>query len=365
MFDLNQAILQWRQQMAEGGIKSREVLNELESHLRDDIEELMRSGREVQTAFHLAVVHLGTASALQKQFARSLAPRKGSRRKLLRGSCFVSAFFVVLINSWTLIEFDLRIWQRLIGFAVVLLAAAYLAVLPFLHRLISRAAYARFLGAIKILSLGTLVLPILAILTASQIIHVEFGILPLLVVWLLYIAISLTLFAVLFGEDHGLHGGSSGSISPSSGPLPIPPGQFGQVAQQSLEIARQEAARLGHHFVGTEHVLLGVLKLAGDPVRTLLRKSNVDCETVQKEIEHLVVAQTSHALAGALALTPRAKKAFRLARKAARNQPVVKAEHILLGLLLEGTGVAALALKNVGLQLGRIRQEISRGCPYP
>jgi hypothetical protein len=378
MFDLNKAIANWLRQLAAGGRMSPEVLDELESHLRDDIEQQVRCGAEPQKAFESAVRHLGPATALEKEFAKSPGARQLRRRRFVQGSCFISAVFVLLINTWTLVEFDLTAWQRVIGFSVVVLAALYLAGLPLLLSLLSRTAYAQLQAAVKMASLFTPIVPILAILTARHVIRFEFGILPTLIVWLLYAAIVMTIFACGFGRDRGWDGGSTGPISPvPRGPLPIPPGrlcppdfsiplprgnQFAPVARQSLEIAREEAWRLGHDFVGTEHLLLGVLRLANGVVAGVLQHNNVDCEAVRKEIERLVVAQTPQTSAVALPLTPRAQKALKKAGNEAKthHHPAVNVEHILLGLLLEGGGVAAQALKNLGIGIGQVRQELSR-----
>jgi hypothetical protein len=216
-----------------------------------------------------------------------------------------------------------------------------------------------------------------AILTYHHIINLEIGLVPHLVAWTLLFALSLTVFALGIGSGPGEEGGSSGSAPPfPCGPLAIPPGwpclpdfgnalpppnQFTPVARQSLEIARAEAARLGHDFIGTEHVLLGLLKLPREPLSKVLRDSHMDGETVRREIERLAIAQFATATETARPLTPRARKALRLAGREAKslNQPLINGEHILLGLLIEGSGLAAQVMRNLGIRIERIREAIA------
>jgi ATP-dependent Clp protease ATP-binding subunit ClpC len=129
-----------------------------------------------------------------------------------------------------------------------------------------------------------------------------------------------------------------------------------------LEIAREEASRLGHDFIGTEHVLLAVLRLAEGGVVNVLQNSKVDRESVRMEIERLVATQPGHTPTATLPLTPRARKALQFAASEAETlkNPLINADHILLGLLREGGGVAAQALKNLGIRLERIRAGISK-----
>jgi Clp amino terminal domain, pathogenicity island component len=379
-FKLDQALAEWRRQMAADGIKSPELLDELESHLRDDIAQQVSFGADAQRAFDSAVLRLGRARALQREFAKSGGAGKIPRRRFTQILCLTSAAFIFLINTWTLVEFDLSALERAMGLCIVVMVSVYVASVPFLGGLLSRIAHARLLGAIKILSLCSPLVPIWAILTACHAFRFEIGIIPTLIVWLLYAAIAISAFAFGFRKDRGWGGGPGGPLPPSScGPQSIPPGgpcppdfgisvppanRFAPIARQSLEIASAEAARLGHDYIGTEHVLLGVLKLAPGAVASLLQKSNVHGEAVRMEIERLVSPQPPQGSAAALPLTPRARKALRFAGKEARtlNQPLINVEHILLGLRLEGGGVAALALKNLGIRIERIREEISRAC---
>jgi hypothetical protein len=375
MFNLEEAIADWRRKMSATGIQSAEV-DELEDHLRDDIEQQILNGVDAQKAFDAAISRIGKAKMLQKEFERSSAPRKNSRQEFIEKFCFGSAAFVLLANTLTLVEFNMIAWERITGFFIVALVASYLASVPFLNRLLSPPAYMRFLKTFKVLTLLTPAFLAVGIFSTFHANNFGMGILPTLSAWLILAAIAITAFALGYRNDFGRDGGLGGPLfAPPFGPQPIPPGRscppefgisipspdkFSPSARQSLEVAREEAARLGHDFIGTEHVLLGALKQEG-AVTTILQNSNVDREAVRKEIERLVIAQPLRQSSAPSPLTPRARKALRFAGKEAkiRNQPVINLEHILLGLLLEGSGVAAMALKNLGIRTERIRAEIS------
>jgi ATP-dependent Clp protease ATP-binding subunit ClpC len=117
---------------------------------------------------------------------------------------------------------------------------------------------------------------------------------------------------------------------------------------------------LGHDFVGTEHVLLGLLKLAKGNFGHLLQRLHLDRESVQVEIERTVSAVAVHGGRTTVPFTPRACKALRLAAREAKklNQPGVSAEHIFLGLLLERSGIAGLVLRKLGVRIARTREAI-------
>src|ERR1041384_97274 len=162
MFDLEKAIAQWRRQMIAGGIKSNDDLNELEGHLRDDIDQEIRAGQVPQSAFQLALDRLGGAKELKNEFAKA------------------------------------------------------------------RRDYCQILKTLK-----------------------EF----------------------FFGVRQGK----------------LPPLELLTVgAQQALALAREEAPRLNHDFVGTEHVLLGVLKSESDIVAGVMRRLGLQSETIRAEIEKVI-----------------------------------------------------------------------------
>jgi hypothetical protein len=235
MFNLEQAISEWRRQMQAAGVKNPDVADELESHLREDVARQVQSGESEEQAFEAAVQRVGEASLLKQEFAK-LSGKKWAQLRKLKGIM-------------------------------------------------------------------------------------------------------------------------AGALDPTPSLSTFSPG-----ARWTLELARQEAPRLHHSFVGTEHVLLGLLALEDGVVPNVLKRMGVDREVLKKQIEDWVSIFPSGKITDRLPYTPRAKKSLRLAAreaKASRNASV-GAEHILLGLLLEGDGVAARVLRNLGLSSETTREEIVR-----
>ncbi|MBM3878765.1 MAG: ATP-dependent Clp protease ATP-binding subunit [Verrucomicrobia bacterium] len=131
-------------------------------------------------------------------------------------------------------------------------------------------------------------------------------------------------------------------------------------AQQVLALARKEADRFNHNFVGTEHLLLGLIKLGQGVAVNVLQKLGLELETVRMEVEKQVGTGPDQKMIGSIPYTPRVKKVLSLAAKEAKalNHTYVGTEHILLGLLREGDGVAARVLKNLDVDIEQTRQEI-------
>jgi len=131
-------------------------------------------------------------------------------------------------------------------------------------------------------------------------------------------------------------------------------------AQQVLALARKEADRFNHNYVGTEHLLLGLIKLGQGVAVNVLQKMGLDLETVRMEVEKQVGSGPETKIVGNVPYTPRVKKVLALAGKEAKalNHSYVGTEHILLGLLREGEGVAARVLKSLELDIERTRNEI-------
>jgi ATP-dependent Clp protease ATP-binding subunit ClpC len=131
-------------------------------------------------------------------------------------------------------------------------------------------------------------------------------------------------------------------------------------AQQVLALSRKEADRFNHNYVGTEHLLLGLIKLGQGVAVNVLQKMGLDLETVRLEVEKQVGSGQENKMAGNIPYTPRVKKVLALAGKEAKalQHSYVGTEHILLGLLREGEGVAAQVLKNLEVDLDRTRNEV-------
>ena len=131
-------------------------------------------------------------------------------------------------------------------------------------------------------------------------------------------------------------------------------------AQQVLALARKEAERFNHNYVGTEHLLLGLIKLGQGVAVNVLQRMGLDLERVRIEVEKHVGSHPETNMIGNIPYTPRVKKVLALAAKEAKalNHSYVGTEHILLGLLREGEGVAARVLKSLEVDPARTRNEI-------
>jgi len=244
MFNLDQAIEQWRRQLAASGISSLETLDELESHLREEVREQIAAGLNESQAFAIAVERIGEATALRGEF-----------RKL------------GLVNREFL--------RKLKGFLLGSAEAAF----PSLEN-------------------------------------------------------------------------------------------FAPNARQALELAPEEARRFKHDFVGTEHLLLSLTRVPSGVVLNVIRRLGLDSDSVRLEIEKWVSRGVANTGTAKLPFTPRAKRALQLAVDEARalNQDQIRPEHVFLGLLLEGSGVAALVLKQLGVGIERAREEVlkeARANPDP
>ncbi|MGM9988765.1 MAG: ATP-dependent protease ATP-binding subunit ClpC [Bacillaceae bacterium] len=135
-------------------------------------------------------------------------------------------------------------------------------------------------------------------------------------------------------------------------------GRFTERAQKVLALAQEEAVRIGHNNIGTEHILLGLIREGEGIAAKALMALGLGPEKIQKEVESLIgkgkeVTQTLH-------YTPRAKKVIELSMDEARKlgHSYVGTEHILLGLIREGEGVAARVLNNLGVSLNKARQQV-------
>ena len=131
-------------------------------------------------------------------------------------------------------------------------------------------------------------------------------------------------------------------------------------AQQVLALARKEADRFNHNVIGTEHLLLGLIKLGQGVAVNVLQKMGLDLETVRMEVEKQVGTGPDQKMIGNIPYTPRVKKVLDLAKREAKNlnHTYIGTEHILLGLLREGDGVAARILRSLDVDIEQTRQEI-------
>jgi len=136
--------------------------------------------------------------------------------------------------------------------------------------------------------------------------------------------------------------------------------KFTNRAKQVIKLAKKEAQRLNHNYLGTEHVLLGLLKLGQGIAVNVLRSFNLDYDTVRQEVERLVGFGPEIQVYGDPALTGKVKKVFEFANEEALNlnHNYVGTEHLLLALLRQIDGVAAQVLENLNINLKDIRKEV-------
>jgi ATP-dependent Clp protease ATP-binding subunit ClpC len=136
--------------------------------------------------------------------------------------------------------------------------------------------------------------------------------------------------------------------------------RFTDRARKVMALANQEAQRFNHEYIGTEHVLLGLVKEGSGVGANVLKNLDVDLRKVRLEVEKLVKSGPDMVTMGKLPQTPRAKKVIEYAIEEARNlnHNYVGTEHLLLGLLREQDGVAAQVLMNLGLKLDEVREEV-------
>ena len=136
--------------------------------------------------------------------------------------------------------------------------------------------------------------------------------------------------------------------------------RFTDRARKVMALANQEAQRFNHEYIGTEHILLGLVKEGSGVGANVLKNLDVDLRKVRLEVEKLVKSGPEMVTMGKLPQTPRAKKVIEYAIEEARNlnHNYVGTEHLLLGLLREHDGVAAQVLMNLGLKLEEVREEV-------
>ncbi len=136
--------------------------------------------------------------------------------------------------------------------------------------------------------------------------------------------------------------------------------RFTDRARRVMGLARQEAQRFNHEYIGTEHILLGLIQEGSGVAANVLRNLDIDLDKIRREVEKIVQSGPSMVTMGQLPFTPRAKKVLELAVEEASNlgHNYIGTEHLLLGLIRENEGVAAQVLLNLGLKLEDVREEV-------
>ena len=135
--------------------------------------------------------------------------------------------------------------------------------------------------------------------------------------------------------------------------------RFTERARKVIILAREEAIRLGHNFVGTEHLLLGLIREGDGLAVAILKKLNVNISAVKAEIEKIVSAGSEFSPAGEIPFTPQAKKVLEYAISEARSlgHNYIGTEHLLLGLIREGEGTASLVLRDFGVSVAAAKAQ--------
>jgi ATP-dependent Clp protease ATP-binding subunit ClpC len=136
--------------------------------------------------------------------------------------------------------------------------------------------------------------------------------------------------------------------------------RFTERARKVIILAKEEARRFNHDYIGTEHILLGLIREGEGVAAAVLQKMGVSLENIRLEIEKLVQPGPTTQIIGDIPFTPRAKKALELAAEEARalGHNYIGTEHLLLGLIREGEGIASQVLLNLGLDLNTVRNEV-------
>src|SRR5678816_1609716 len=137
--------------------------------------------------------------------------------------------------------------------------------------------------------------------------------------------------------------------------------KFTERARKVLQLAQEEAQRFNHNYIGTEHLLLGLVREGEGVAAKVLANLGVDLNKVRSAVE-FIIGRGERTVTGDIGLTPRAKKVIELSVEEARrlNHNYIGTEHLLLGLVREGEGIAAGVLESLGVSLERVRTETAR-----
>src|SRR6202521_3086105 len=137
--------------------------------------------------------------------------------------------------------------------------------------------------------------------------------------------------------------------------------KFTERARKVLSLAQEEAQRFQHNYIGTEHLLLGLVREGEGVAAKVLSNLGVELNKVRSAVE-FIIGRGDRIVLGEIGLTPRAKKVIELAVDEARrlNHHYIGTEHLLLGLVREGEGIAAGVLESLGVSLDKVRAEVTR-----
>jgi len=136
--------------------------------------------------------------------------------------------------------------------------------------------------------------------------------------------------------------------------------RFTDRAKKVMSFARQEAQKFNHEYIGTEHILLGLVQEGSGVAANVLKNMDIDLEKIRHEVEKIVKTGPSMVTMGQLPFTPRAKKVLELSMEeaSALSHNYIGTEHLLLGLIKENEGIAAQVLMNLNVKLQEVRAEV-------
>jgi ATP-dependent Clp protease ATP-binding subunit ClpC len=142
--------------------------------------------------------------------------------------------------------------------------------------------------------------------------------------------------------------------------------RFSEDALKVLTLAQEEAHRFNHNYIGTEHLLLGLIRGHEGVAAVVLSNLGVELNKVRSAVE-FIIGRGEQQVVGEIGFTPRAKKVIELAVDEARRlgHHYIGTEHLLLGMIREGEGIAAGVLESLGVSLERVRSEVLRGFEQP
>ena len=347
MFNVEEEIKGWRRQLRASGIQSSEILDELESHLRDQIEEHMQSGKSAETAFKLALAQMGHSIPLGEEFSKLGVTGPQRRPKYLLLFSLSASGLILLSTTWMALEQGLTSVGETLALFATFALAAYLALLPFWYR---KLPSLRRRGVQKAIGVATLLLQLwiaLALLDAIGVLPVHISNASAMFFWACVPAV----FATLLAYNLYKFGGPSETEK-------LPPWAPGLKA--TLELAQAEARGLNHDFIGTEHLLLALLQSGHPVVERVMNRFGLDDAMVRAEVEKIVAKFPKQMSSLNLPFTPRAEAVLKLAKRegAQMKSAAIGSEHLFLGLLLEPDGVAGLVLRGLGVDFQRARLEI-------
>lgn len=338
--------------MSADGMKSSAILDELEEHLREDVAERMRAGQDAESAFEAAAKQIGQSDSLRREFRKAGGARSPAERWLiLIALLFVS--FIVFLSSITIIACYNGTWQRAMAFAAVAGALAVVGGSKFAVRFmpIVRNTTARITACLALIGTGLAAATFYGNYVVPRL-ETYPGQLPAMMLWAVFLIAVFTCAGMSLIKRYQL----------DLAALPLLE-DFAPSGRLALEAAPAAARYFHHNFVGTEHLLLSLTDSPSGTVTNVMRNLGISADAVRREITKIVgVDASGPGAADLIPMTPRARHALRLAADEANRMrsPLVGSEHIFLGLLREGSGVAAIVLKTLGVSADSAKEEILR-----